>query len=459
MDKFFNPESVAIIGASNTPFNLGASICTILKHLEFAGNIYAINRKGEEVNGCPGFTSILDTPEVVDLAVIITPSKVVPGIVRDCGEKGITHVIIESAGFSEEGETGKQLQMEVDSLTAQYGIRYIGPNCLGVMDTHTKFCCFFGFIPGMYDEAFNKPGNVSYVIQSGGIGALIMDSFRNDVVSVNKMISIGNKEGVDESDMLEYFSRDNTEVIGLYIESIKDGRKFLDTAKKVTKPVLIYKVGRTSEGTRAAMSHTAGMANNDVIFDSACRQAGIIRANSISELHSIPKIFTTMPILKGRKITVFTNSGAFGGITADLLVEADLEMARLSPATQEKLHKTGKLFNAANPIDLGPAISMQTFLDIFEILLSSNEVDGLLPVPNVWQQVVIDAIMELVRMCQHYDKPAAIYIPNAVDRVVEIRKKYSIPVFESPEEAVRALQVSHTHYRFLQKKQQTLQPA
>ncbi|HQO02273.1 MAG TPA: CoA-binding protein, partial [Spirochaetota bacterium] len=208
MDKFFNPESVAIIGASNTPFNLGASICTILKHLEFAGNIYAINRKGEEVNGCPGFTSILDIPEVVDLAVIITPSKVVPGIVRDCGEKGITHVIIESAGFSEEGETGKQLQMEVDSLTAQYGIRYIGPNCLGVMDTHTKFCCFFGFIPGMYDEAFNKPGNVSYVIQSGGIGALIMDSFRNDVVSVNKMISIGNKEGVDESDMLEYFSRD-----------------------------------------------------------------------------------------------------------------------------------------------------------------------------------------------------------------------------------------------------------
>lgn len=452
MDKFFNPSSVVIIGASNSPFNLGASICTILKHLEFEGPVYAVNRRGEDVNSCPGFPSVSDLPSAVDLAVVITPAQAVPGIVGECGEKGIKRLIIESAGFSEEGGGGKLLQEEVSSLARKYGIRFIGPNCLGVMDTHSRFCCFFGFIPGMYDEAFENPGSVSYVIQSGGIGALIMDSFRKDVVSVNKMISIGNKEDIDESDMLEYFNGDNSEVIGLYIESIKDGRKFLETARKVTKPVLIYKVGKTDAGAKAAMSHTAGMANNDLIFDCACRQAGIIRARSIGELHAIPKIFTSMPLLKGRRIAVFTNSGAFGGITADLLVEAGLEMAELSGETRERLAKTGKLFNASNPVDLGPAISMQTFLDIFEILLSSGEVDGLLPVPNVWQQVVIDAIMELVKMCRHFDKPAAIYIPNAVDRIVDIRKKYSLPVFESPEEAVRALRISYTYYSDLTKK-------
>ncbi len=457
MERFFNPQSVAVIGASNSPFNLGASICAIIKHLDFKAGVYAINRKGEAVQGCPGYRSILDVPETVDLAVIITPAGAVPQIIRECGEKGIRRIIIESAGFSEEGESGRILQEEVNGIVRQYGIRYLGPNCLGVMDMHSRFCCFFGIIPGMYDAAFDRPGTVSYVIQSGGIGALIMDSFRSDVVAVNKMVSIGNKEDIDESDMLDFFCNDNTEVIGMYLESVKDGRKFLETAKRVTKPILVYKVGRTGEGAKAAMSHTAGMANNDLIFDHACRQAGIIRVNSIAELHSLPKIFTAMPILKGRRIAVFTNSGAFGGIAADLLVEAGLEMARLSAETQERLRKTGKLYNAANPIDLGPAISMQTFLDVFEILLSSGEVDGLMPVPNVWQHVVIEAIMELVKMCHHFGKPAAIYIPNAVERIVEIRKEYMIPVFESPEEAVRALQVSYAHYRYSLKKQKRLQ--
>ncbi len=452
MQRFFNPESVAVIGASNSPFNLGATISRILQYLNYSGSAYAVNTRGEDVHGSPGFTSVLHIPGKVDLAIILAPSRNVPQIMKECGEKGIKNVVIISAGFSEEGEDGARLQQEINRHAHDYGIRFLGPNCLGTLNAHNKFCCFFGILPGMYDEVFDNPGTISYVIQSGGVGALIIDSFRQDIVNVNKMVSIGNKEDIDEADFLEYFNNDNTEVIGLYLESIKNGRKFLETSRRVKKPIMVYKVGRTSEGAQAAMSHTAGMANNDVIFDHACRQAGIIRLKSISELHTLPKIFTAMPLLKGKRVAVFTNSGAFGGISSDLLVEAGLSLAMFSAETQEKLRKTGKLYNVSNPIDLGPTLSRQTFIDIFDIILSSGEVDGMLAVPNIWQTVVIEGIIELVAMCKKYDKPAAIYIPNAVERLIAVRNEYKLPIFESPEEATRALSVSHEHYIALQKK-------
>jgi acetyltransferase len=453
MDSFFNPKSVVVIGASNTFFNLAATICNLLKHNQYDGKIYAVNRKGESVHGCPGYTSVLEIPDSVELAVILLSAKNVPQIIRECGEKGIKSVVIESAGFSEAGPEGERLQSEMESHLRAYGMRILGPNCLGTLNTHNRFCCFYGFVPEKYGDGFVSPGTISYIIQSGGIGVLVLDSFGKDICRVNKMVSIGNKSDIDEADIIEYFDGDNTEVIGMYLENVKNGKKLMETAMRVKKPILAFKVGRTSEGSKAAMSHTAGMANNDVIFESACRQAGIIRLKSISELHSMPKIFTSMPLLKGKRIAVITNSGAFGGIAADLLVENGLEMAELTAETRARLEKTGQLFNASNPVDLGPAMAKQMFLDIFEILLSCDEVDGLLPVPNVWQDVVIEAIIELVQMCRRYDKPAALYIPNAIEKILEIRSKYQIPVFESPEEATRALTVSHQQYEYLLKKE------
>ena len=451
METFFNPGSVAVIGASNSPFNLGATICRALNEISsWDGAVFAVNRKAATVHGCPGYAAVTDIPETVDLAVIITPARVVPQFVQQCADKGIRHVIIESSGFSESGEEGKSMQRMIDETARKSGMRIMGPNCLGVLNTRNQFCCFYGIQADDFNTFAQESGNVSYIIQSGGIVVIVLESFTTDVVRANKIVSIGNKSDIDEADMLEYFSRDDsTEVIGMYLENIKDGRKFIEAARRVTKPILAFKVGRTSEGARAAMSHTAGMANNDRIFESACAQGGIIRVNSISELHAMPKMFTHMPPLRGKRIAVFTNSGAFGGITADLLVQAGLEMARLSPETQEKLSRTGQIFNVANPIYLGPALSMQTFLEIFDILLSSDEVDGLLPVPSLWHPMVIDAIVELVKKCRHYGKPAAIYTPNAVHKTVSYRQKYQVPLFESPEEAVRALKVSYQQSCFV----------
>jgi acyl-CoA synthetase (NDP forming) len=454
MEKFFDPQSVVVIGASNTPFNLGSTICNMLKdYLQYKGTVYAVNSKGETVNGYPGYSSVMDLPETPDLAVIIVAAKNVPSIIKDCAQKGIKRIIIESAGFSEGGEVGKAMQREIDDVATVNGIRIMGPNCLGTLDTRKKFCCFYGINPSLVEmnQVFETPGSISYIIQSGGIAVLVMESLYYDIVGVNKVVSIGNKCDVDEADLIDYFQNDATEVICIYLENLDKGRKLMEAAKKSRKPVLIYKVGRTQEGVMAAMSHTAGMANNDLIFDSACKQAGIIRLQSIDELHSLPKMFIKMPLLKGKRVAMFTNSGAFGSISADLLVEAGLQVVRLTTQTQEKLKKAGQVFNIKNPVDIGPA-PPQTYLDIFEILLSADEVDGLLPLLSVWQPFVIDTLLELLKICKHYDKPAAIYTPNAVSKSIAIRAKHHIPIFESPEQAVRALSVSQIYYESLQKR-------
>ncbi len=454
MEKFFDPKSVVVIGASNTPFNLGSTICNMLKdYLGYKGAVYVVNSKGETVNGYPGYSSVRDLPEAPDLAVIIVSAKNVPSIIRDCAFKGIRRIIIESAGFSEGGENGKKMQHEIDEVVRSSRIRIMGPNCLGTLSTHDKFCCFYGVNPSLVEmnQIFETPGNISYIIQSGGIAVLVMESLYYDLVGVNKVVSIGNKCDVDEADLIDYFQNDATKVIGIYLENVDKGRKLMEAAAKSRKPVLIYKVGRTPEGALAAMSHTAGMANNDRIFESACKQAGIIRLQSIDELHSLPKIFTEMPLLKGKRVAMFTNSGAFGSISADLLVEAGLQVVRLAPQTQEKLKKAGQVFNIKNPVDIGPA-PPQTYLDIFEILLSADEVDGLLPLLSVWQTFVIDTLLELLKMCKHYHKPAAIYTPNAATKSIAIRAKHRIPIFETAQQAVRALSVSQAYYQSLCKR-------
>lgn len=454
MEMFFDPRSIVIIGASNAPLNLGATICNMLKdYLRYKGSVYALNLKGEPVNGYPGYSSIAQLPETPDLAVIIVAAGNVPGIIKDCADKGIKRIIIETAGFSEGGEDGEAMQRQIDDVARASGIRIMGPNCLGTLSTRKKFCCFYGVNPSLVEmsRTFEVPGNISYIIQSGGVAVMVMESLYYDIVGVNKVVSIGNKCDVDEADLIDYFQSDETEAIGIYLENIANGRKLMDAAKKSCKPVMVYKVGKTPEGALAAMSHTAGMANNDLIFDSACRQAGVIRLKSIDELHSLPKMFTEMPLLKGKRIAMFTNSGAFGSIAADLLAEAGLQMVYLSTQTQEKLKKAGRAFNIKNPVDIGPA-PPQTYLDIFEILLSADEVDGLLPLLSVWQPFVIDTLLELMKICKRYDKPAAIYTANAIAKSIAIRAKHRIPIFETAEQAVRALTVSNYYYESLLKR-------
>lgn len=454
MDTFFNPSSVVIIGASNAAFNLGATICkALIDDVSYPGRVYAVNRAGEDVCDAKGFRSLDDIGEPIDVAVIITPAFVVPEIVRQCGEKGIRNVIIESSGFSEQGDEGRRLQREIDEAMRLYRIRIIGPNCLGILDTYSRFTTMYG-ANHLAPLVIRHPGFVSYVVQSGGIGALIVERLMENVSGINKMVSLGNKADLDETDFIDYFDTDRTKVIALYLESVEDGRKLMQSVRRTQKPVLVYKSGKSEAGSRAILSHTAGMAQNDVVFDNACRQAGMIRLHSPEELCVLPKMFTEMPLLAGNRIAVFTNSGGVGTIGADMLEETDLVMAPFSEETKAKLSRLPGVFNAGNPVDIGPA-PPDIYLEIYKILLEADEVDGVLNMVNIWRDYVIDVMETLVHLCREHEKPAALYTFSALEklRVAELEK--GLPLFGAAKEAVRALEVSFQQYRFLQKKEKS----
>jgi acyl-CoA synthetase (NDP forming) len=363
MEKFFNPKSVVLIGASNSPYNLGATIYNALAYLNYPGKIFVVNSKGEPVGKSSGYNSILQIEDEVDLAVIITPSKTVPEIAAECGEKGIRNLIIESSGFAEEGPEGMDLQQQLDQVARKYNIRYMGPNCLGVLNPGSSFCCFFGFTEGNASDIKQAPGKISYIIQSGGVGVLMMDALRSDVDSICKLASVGNSGDIDESDLLQYYDDDKeTKVIGLYLENVQRGKKLIQTASRLKKPVLLFKVGKSTEGAAAATSHTAGMLNDDNIFNGMCKQSGIIRLETLNELYSLPKFFTKMPVLKGNNIVAFSNSGGFGCIATDIIKGIGLEFPQLSKSIQRKMKEAGNPINCENPIDIGPTLSKQAYI-------------------------------------------------------------------------------------------------
>lgn len=457
MEAFFNPSSVVVIGASNAAFNLGATICKALtEDVGYPGRVYAVNRAGEDVCDARGFRTLDDIGEPIDVAVIITPAFVVPGFVRQCGERGIRNVIIESSGFSEQGDEGRRLQKEINEAMRLYQIRIIGPNCLGVLDTYSRFSTLYG-ANHLAPLVVRHPGFISYVVQSGGVAALIAERLMEHISGINKLVSLGNKADLDEADFIDYFSTDRTQVIALYLESVEDGRRLMQSVRRTRKPVLVYKSGRSEAGSRAIMSHTAGMAQNDSVFDNACRQAGMIRLHSPEELCVLPKMFTEMPLLSGNRIAVFTNSGGVGTIGADMLEETDLVMAPFSEETKAKLNRLPGVFNAGNPVDIGPA-PPDIYLEIYKILLEADEVDGVLNMVNIWRDYVIDVMEALVRLCRKHDKPAALYTFSALERLRVAELEKGLPLFGAANEAVRALEVSFQQYRYLQKKEVTLGP-
>ena len=451
MDTFFNPSSVVVIGASNAAFNLGATICKVLtEDVGYPGRVYAVNRAGEDVCGARGFRTLEDIGEPIDVAVIITPAFVVPGFVRQCGEAGIRNVIIESSGFAEQGDEGRRLQGEIDEAMRLHRIRILGPNCLGVLDTYSRFSTLYG-ANHLAPRVVRHPGFVSYVVQSGGVAALIAERLMEDISGINKLVSLGNKADLDEADFIDYFSTDRTKVIALYLESVEDGRKLMQSVRRTRKPVLVFKSGRSEAGSRAILSHTAGMAQNDAVFDDTCRQAGMIRLHSPEELCVLPKIFTEMPLLSGNRIAVFTNSGGVGTIGADMLEETDLIMAPFSAETKAKLKRLPGVFNTGNPVDIGPA-PPDIYLEIYKILLEADEVDGVLNMVNIWRDYVIDVMGALVHLCRRHKKPAALYPFSALERLRVAELEKGLPLFGAAKDAVRALEVSFQHYRYLQKK-------
>ena len=359
MDFFFNPRGIALLGATADQKKGGFSI---LKNLMTGSqvNIYPVNPRYSEINGLPCFADMAQVPDPVDLAIVFVPAAAAPGVLQACADRGVPGVIIQCAGFAETGEKGKLLQDQLAEISRRTGIRIWGPNCMGLVDAvHKKVFSFVS--PSIWDDGF-IPGSVSLIVQSGMLSAgFLIDMMTRDKMGVSKVCSIGNKVDVNECDILEYLLEDpTTAVIGLYLESINEGRRFFEICKYAPKPVVLLQGAKSKKGARAAMSHTASMAGNSAIIKGAMAQAGVIQADDFKQMMDFSHTLTLVPQAPDHRpgrIAVATFSGGAGIVSSDFLDRHGLSLADLSEKTLASLKDVfPPWMPVSNPVDLWPAI-------------------------------------------------------------------------------------------------------
>ncbi|SMD07540.1 acetyltransferase [Desulfocicer vacuolatum DSM 3385] len=358
MDFFFNPKGIALIGATPNPLKGGHAILqNLLKG--FKGKIHPVNPRYEEILGIPCHKTIADVPDPVDLAIIFIPGKMVPQIIESCAKRGIKGVIIESSGFAESGKEGQQVQKDLTNFARKEGVRLWGPNCMGLVDAVNKNV--FSFVsPELWEELI--PGDVSLIVQSGMLsGGFLIDCMSHGTMGVSKVCSIGNKMDVDECEILEYMLTDpHTKVIGLYLESITHGRRFMEICRRATKPIVLLKGGKSAMGAKAAMGHTASMAGNGAVIRDAMAQAGVMEATDFHQMMDLCRSLAAYPDIKPTpkgRVAILTYSGGAGIISSDFMENGPIEPAVLSRQSKERLKTIfPQWMPPSNPIDLWPAV-------------------------------------------------------------------------------------------------------
>ncbi len=325
LEYIFKPKSIALVGASRDADSLGHDILENVKNLGFKGKIYPVNLKAKKILGLKCFKSVLDIPGKIDLAIIMVPAKFVNQVVKECGKKKIKGVVVISAGFKETGKKGEKLEQELQKIAKKYGIKVIGPNCLGILNPHLKLNASFA-------EGMPSKGNVGLVSQSGAMAVAVMDWAYQSKLGFSKIISIGNKAGLTEIELLKYLASDpETDVIMMYLESLVDGREFMKLADKVTdkKPVIIMKAGTSEIGSKAISSHTGSLAGSDQAVETAFKQSGVIRARTVEDFFDYAKGFSWAPLPKGKGVAIVTNAGGPGVMAADTLADSGLKLEEL----------------------------------------------------------------------------------------------------------------------------------
>ncbi len=439
-ESFFEPDSIAVIGASRTPGKVGHDIVRNLMDAGFEGPVYPVNPKADEVLGLDCYGSVTDVEGDVELAVIAIPAKYVLGAVDECGEKGIGAVIVITAGFKEAGEEGAELERRLAQKCQQHGIRCIGPNCLGVISPAARVNASFG-------ATMPKPGNIAFFSQSGALGTAILDVAVGEDIGLSRFVSYGNKADVDETDLIEALGQDEqTDVILGYVESISDGQKFMDVTSRVTrrKPVVIFKSGRTSAGAKAASSHTGSLAGSDSAYSAAFRQCGVVRAETVDSFFGYARAFAARKLLKGDAVAVVTNAGGPGIIATDAIEFSRLRMAALSADTRRVLQQElPPQANINNPVDvLGDAHADRYRLAI-EAVRRDDAVAAILTILTPQTSTEPESTAEAVAAAAvETDKPilAAFMGSASVQASWDILERHGVANFHSPDGAVQALE-------------------
>ena len=434
-DYFFKPKGIAVIGASNDPLKLGYEVFKNLKKYK-DGRVYPVNVKDEEVQGVKAYKNVKDIPDEVDLAVVVVPKRFVRGTVIDCGEKGVRGTIIITAGFGEVGEEGKKEERELVEIAREYGMRIVGPNCVGVMNTKDNMNATF-----VMDA---KRGSIAFISQSGALGAGIIYKTVKEGIGFSKFVSIGNMADVDFSEFMEYLAdTEEDKAIALYIEGLKDGRKFMDIAKRVTKkkPVIVLKAGKSESGARAASSHTGSLAGSWRIYEAAFKQSGVIVADTIDDMLSMARAFT-QPLPKGDRVAVMTNAGGPGVLTADAIDRLGLKLADLQRGTIEELRSfLPPMAAVKNPVDMIASARGEDYYRTARLLLEDPNVDILISIcvvptfagmtPTEHAEGVIRAMKEV-----NNGKPVlGLFMAGYVsEKAKELLEENGIPSYERPED-------------------------
>ncbi len=452
LESFFTPRSVAVIGASRQEGKVGYEILNNLIRDGFEGDIFPINPKVDEVQGLKCYPDIASIGSSVDLAIIILPAKIVPAIMKQCSAAGVKAVIIITAGFKEVGEEGLALENEVLNIARQGGMRIIGPNCLGLINTtHKLNASFGGNIPDV--------GVTGYLSQSGALLTAILDLAKSTGLGFSKLVSIGNKSDMDELDIVRALGNDpETKVIAGYLESIADGNDFVREAEIISqeKPILLVKSGGTGAGAAAASSHTGSLAGSEKAYECMFERAGIIRCDSIETQFDYAQAFASQPLPKGTRVAVITNAGGPGIMAADAIERQGLTFATLTDETVEKL--AGFLPAAANvhnPIDvLGDALA-EPYDFAIEAALADDNVDAIIVLltPQAMTQSGATAQAMVDNARKHPEKPVFACFMGAekVQEGIDVLRKGKIPQFGSPEAATKTLKAMCDYVRWKQR--------
>ncbi len=436
---FFEAKTIAVVGVSSSPEKVGHVIFKNLLDSGYNGKIFPVNPKYKTVINRTCYESVLAIDDKVDLAVIAVPASNILGVVEECGKKKIRSIVVVTSGFSEVGNV--KLEQDLLKLIKKYKIRLIGPNVLGIYDSYTGLDTLF--LPRLRLTRPGK-GGISFVCQSGAVGSAVLDLVASQGYGFAKFISYGNNLDVDETEILEFLGRDkDSRVICMYIEGLKDGKRFIDVAKKIKKPVIVVKGGVTREGSEAVISHTGSLAGDSEVYKGAFKQAGVIQADNLEELFDYAKILDKCIKARGDRVQVITNGGGYGILCADSLSENNLKLAKFSKVTERKLKKLFKdIVILKNPVDLLGDASTGDYKNVIEFCLDDDKIDVLLVVV-LFQTPLIgsDVVDILIEFNDIKKKPIIVVSTGGEFTQLHKRKleERGIPCYSYPHQAASAI--------------------
>lgn len=452
--ELFTPRSIAVVGASRSPGKIGHIVLKNLISYGYSGKIYPINPAANEILGLRAYPSVLDVPDIIDVAIITVPAEEVPKVIEECGRKGVKVAVVITAGFSEVGR--EKEEEEIVDTARKYGMRILGPNIFG-----------YAYTPPLINATFGPldiaPGNIAFITQSGALGIALMGWTIMHEIGLSALLSVGNMADLDVVELAEYLAEDlHTRVITIYLEGIKPGkgREFVEKMSRVTtrRPVIVIKAGRSERGALAAASHTGSLAGSDALYETAFKQAGIIRADTVEEMFDIARAFALQDLPRGERTIIITNGGGVGVLATDAAELYEVELVDPSPSLKEELRKTMPWFGSPkNPVDLTGQAGVSNYIQALKVALESGEVDNIVLLycrtavldPRELAKAVIEAYKS-----SPIKKTIVTSFVGGEDayQAIAYMNRNGIPAYPSPERAMLALGKMIWYRRYLIKK-------